>query len=202
MMVEVRVPQEVQALLEVMSDRGRRWTRWILGTNHAATTEIERYVVYAPGTRFQRDGDGLWSALEERPESFAEREPDLAVDADRYARKVDALTPTQGDVDDALKGLEPTPVVTPEGGVRLDYNSIPLKNADGSLTRYAKNLIDLHAPATRAGGEFAGEMVEKLERTEIEKPDGTVVKAPVKVAEPMLREGKVREPRKRKKGKS
>lgn len=66
--------------------------------------------------------------------------------------------PSQGDINDALRGLEPTLVEDGMGGVREDYARIPLKNADGSLSKYAKNLMDLHAPAAAKGEAVAEKM--------------------------------------------
>ena len=153
-----------------------------------------------PGTRFTRDSSGLWYGLEYR--EGERRTPTLAVDADAYARKVAPTIPTQSDVNEAFRGLKPTPVATPEGGTRLDYNAIPLKHADGSLTKYAKNLIDLHAPGAKAGAEFASEMMAGVQSEEVEKPGGRVVSLPVAAAEPLLKSGKVRTPSRRKRGRS
>jgi len=74
---------------------------------------------------------------------------------------VQAAKPSQRDIKDAMKGLEPTLVEDPmTGETREDFANVPLKNADGSLTQYAKNLIDLHAPAAKASETASEKMAE------------------------------------------
>lgn len=177
MMIDVRAEAPLQRWLDFLEPRG-----------HAR---------FVHGERYERGTDRLWYRREWRPDEHAGRRPDLSVDADRYAEKVTPYTPSQGDVDDALKGLPPTPVVTPEGVESVEYRDIPLKHADGSLTRYAKNLIDLHAPAARAGASFAGEVVAGMDRAEVERADGRPVALPVREVEPLLKSGRVREKKKR-----
>ncbi len=70
-----------------------------------------------------------------------------------------AARPSASDIGYAMRGLRPTPVEDPlTGEVRVDYANIPLKNADGTLTKYAKNLMDLHAPAIEKSKEASAKM--------------------------------------------
>ena len=85
--------------------------------------------------------------------------------------------------DEALKGLEPTEYVDPfTGELARDYDNIPLKNPDGSLTRYAHNLAEMHAPAVRTEQAFAQEQHAKIEREAMVGPNGVEVAVPAKHA--------------------
>jgi hypothetical protein len=126
-----------------------RWLDWV-----SAPSGRTRWLV--AGETWERDPvDGRWWVEREVP-SLHEMERDgrrpvvITGDAlDAFAR-AKRLEPSQGDIDDAFRGLEPHPATDPlTGETRLDYE-VPLKNADGSLSRYAKNMMDLHAPALAA----------------------------------------------------
>lgn len=72
--------------------------------------------------------------------------------------KLKALEPSQADICDALPEECAVEVVGVHGEKRIDYKNIPIKNADGTKNKYAKNLIDMHRPAAVAGAQ----MSEKL----------------------------------------
>lgn len=116
------------------------------------TGEVRRLV---RGELWERR-DGAWTTLRAFPDLREQRRDGRApivIDGDAMDTLVKAhrSKPSQGDIKDALKGLEPTPVEDPlTGELREDFANVPLKNADGTLTKYAKNLMDLHAPAARA----------------------------------------------------
>lgn len=176
MIVDVRAEAELQRWLDFVSPRGE--------------SRLVR------GVRYERHSDRLWYGREYRPDET--RAPDLAIDADRYARKVTAYKPSQGDVDDACRGLEPTLVETDEG-TRIDYNDVNIRNADGTLNKYGKRLRELYEPGARAGVEHTAEVLAPLETVAVERADQREVSVPVAVAEPLLREGKVREKRRKRK---
>lgn len=177
MLIELRADPDIQ--------------RWL---DFVAPRERERLV---KGVRYYRAHDGVWVEKRPAPEVATTRTPDLVVDADAYAKVVAAQAP-QGDVNDALRGLEGVEVENVDGTKRIDYPAIPLKTADGKLTRYAKNLIDMHAPAARVGAEVAQEIQQAIPREPVERLDGCPVEVPRSLAEPMLRTGKLKERRRRK----
>jgi len=110
--------------------------------------------------------DGEWLAERELPELHelernGRRPTIIGQDVVESFVKVQAAKPSQGDVKDAFKGLEPTLVEDPmTGETREDFANVPLKHSDGSLTKYAKNLMDLHAPAARASEVASEKMAE------------------------------------------
>lgn len=131
-----------------------RWLDWVTGPRGPSRRHVS-------GELWERR-DGEWVTW--RPvldphemERDGRRPIVLGDDAMSAAAALRRARPTQGDIDDAMRGLEPTEVVVDEetGETRQDYKSIPLKNADGSLTAYAKNLIDLHAPTVEKGAALA-----------------------------------------------
>jgi hypothetical protein len=73
--------------------------------------------------------------------------------------KVDAAKPSQADICDALPEECAVEVTTLRGEKRIDYKKIPVRNADGTANKYAKNLADLHAPAARIGAEVVDKLV-------------------------------------------
>lgn len=107
--------------------------------------------------------DGEWVTRRYVP-SLHELERDgrrpiiIGQDAVEAASSLERAKPTQGDIDDAFKGLEPTLAIDPDGNERTDYKRIPLKNADGSLTKYAKRLIDMHQPTIEKGLELSSKI--------------------------------------------
>jgi hypothetical protein len=77
--------------------------------------------------------------------------------------KMEAAQPSQADIDSAMRGLEPTEVEVTRTrrdgskmkmGTRRDYKKIKIRNADGSLNKYGKRLIELHEPAARLGKDI------------------------------------------------
>jgi hypothetical protein len=95
--------------------------------------------------------------------------------------KQDSLRPTPGDLADAIPGEFAVETIVPARGVnwparkRIDYKGIRLRNADGTPNKTAKNLIDLHEPAARAGvdivdklhaGDYAERAATAAEREE------------------------------------
>lgn len=72
--------------------------------------------------------------------------------------KVDAAKPSQADICDALPEECAVEVTGVRGEKRIDYKKVPIRNADGSLNRYGKNLIELHEPAAKAGSDIVDRM--------------------------------------------
>lgn len=86
-------------------------------------------------------------------------------------KKVRAARPSQSDICDALPE-ENAVEVTDErtGKKRIDYKGVKIKNADGTLNKYGKNLIDMHAEHHRVGVEVEekkrhGDYAEKAQHT-------------------------------------
>jgi len=136
----------------------QRWLNVVAG-------RYDRSRRFAVGKWWSRRADGAWVTpeliddvmIDPRDMRRNGRAPSLVIDGDfvdAFAKRR-AKRASQGDIDDALRGLEPTLVVDDDGRERHDYKAIPLKNADGSLSKYAKNLMDLHAPAREAEEEIS-----------------------------------------------
>lgn len=110
--------------------------------------------------------DGQWTTLRAFPdlrELRRDGRAPIVIDGEAMDTlvRVQRAKPSQGDIKDALRGLEPTPVEDPlTGETREDFANVPLKNADGTLTKYAKNLMDLHAPAARASDDASHKLGE------------------------------------------
>jgi hypothetical protein len=86
----------------------------------------------------------------EVPEAFADE-----------VLKVKSLRPSQSYIADVLPdefAVEVDTTVRDENGEvvrpgekRIDYEGVPIKNADGSLNKYGKAIIEMHEPAGHAG---------------------------------------------------
>lgn len=130
------------------------------------TGEVRRLV---RGELWERR-DGAWTTVRTFPdlrELRRDGRAPIVIDGDAMESlvAVQRSKPSQGDIKDALRGLEPTPVEDPlTGEVREDFANVPLRNADGTLTRYAKNLMDLHAPAARASDVASHKLGEAHEK--------------------------------------
>lgn len=116
------------------------------------------------GRTYRWDGAAWWhyrEVVEAHDQRRDGRAPDLVLDGELAAAvaQADECGASQGDIDDAFRGLEPVEVVTPSGEKRIDYPNVPLKNADGSLTKYGKRMIDLHT----AGADWKQETAQKLD---------------------------------------
>ena len=72
--------------------------------------------------------------------------------------KVEAAKPSQSDVCDALPDECAVEAEGVRGEKRIDYKKVPIRNADGTLNKAGKNLLDLNRPAAEAGKDI----VEKL----------------------------------------
>ncbi len=121
----------------------------------------------AAGRWWRRGREGRWitdELVETAPGEITRngRRPDMVIGDELVSLfgKRRAKAASQGDISDAMKGLRPTLVIDDEGRERIDYKKIPLKNKDGSLSKYAKRLMDLHAPAIEVereiGEKFSG----------------------------------------------
>lgn len=153
-------PEHIPALEALLAAKLRHLKR-----RRAILREDDYRVVYANEVWMRLDGEWL---VERDAPSLHEMERNgrrpIIVSGDALDAIVAAerAKPSRGDIKDAFRGLEPTEVVDPVSGeTREDFANIPLKNADGSLTKHAKNLMDLHAPAARAGA-VAGEKLAEV----------------------------------------
>lgn len=115
---------------------------------------------YAAGYWWERRPGGEWATeelvAEEQDRVRADgRRPDMVIDNDTVDLfgKLKSVRASQGDINDAMRGLEPTPGETDSGDETEDYR-VPLKNADGTLSKYGKRLMDLHGPALRVEQEI------------------------------------------------
>ena len=147
--------------------------------------DVERYLnaLFPPWDRsrrlaighwWERTRDGRWvteTLVPEEPGEVMTRTGERPAHVigpnvvDLFAKRK-ALDPTQSDINDAYRGLEGVEVVGPDGRTRIDYPRIPLKNKDGSLSKYAKNLMDLHAPAQRVEREIGETLSPMMARPE------------------------------------
>lgn len=85
--------------------------------------------------------------------------------------KVDAAKPSQADISAALPDQFAVEVTGVRGEKRIDYKGVPIRNADGTLNKAGKNLLDLHAPAARVGADVteklkAGDYDDQPQHTE------------------------------------
>lgn len=90
--------------------------------------------------------------------------------------KQDELRPTPSDLADAIPAEFAVETIVPARGVnwparkRIDYKGIRLRNADGTLNKTGKNLLDLHAPA----GRFGADIIPKLQAGDYSRVEVTV----------------------------
>lgn len=96
--------------------------------------------------------------------------------------KVDALKPSQADINAALPAENAVEVVGVRGVKRIDYKGIRIKNKSGDLNRAGKNLIDMHKPSALAGADISAKMAAgdyaykpqhtaEVERKQVLSPD-------------------------------
>lgn len=94
--------------------------------------------------------------------------PDAFSDA---IAKMYAARPSASDMADAIPDEFATEVDVPARGEnwkaskRIDYKKVRIRNADGTLNKTGKDLLDLHGPARRMGAEImdrlnAGDMAD------------------------------------------
>lgn len=137
----------------------QRYLTWV-----AKPTKAKRWLVRHE--MWQQREDGVWETEREVP-SLHELRRNGRAPVIIHGDTMDAIAahrraePSQSDIKDAFRGLEHTLVEDPMGGTREDFPNIPLKNADGSMSKYAKNLMDLHAPAI-AKAEVVAEKMETV----------------------------------------
>ena len=84
--------------------------------------------------------------------------------------KQEAAKPSQADISSALPEECAVQVTGVRGKKRVDYKKVKIRNADGSLNKYGKNLLDLHRPAALAGADIvpklnAGDLDDKPQHT-------------------------------------
>jgi hypothetical protein len=96
--------------------------------------------------------------------------PEVGPDWFEAQAKLKTLEPTQSDIIDALPEECAVEAVGVHGEKRIDFKGVPIKNADGSLNKYAHNLIDMHRPAAVAGSEMTqklqgGDYAERAQQT-------------------------------------
>ena len=148
--VEVLASYELRRYLNAIAqpwDKSRRW---------------------AEGHWWERREGGEWATNELVPEGAEARigadgrRPGVVI-ADEIVQEFSALPkfrPSQSDVDALGRGCEAAPATNEDGSERVDYN-LPLKNKDGSLSRQAKELVEMHAPSIRREREVS----EKIKAT-------------------------------------
>lgn len=74
------------------------------------------------------------------------------------------------------------------GNERIDYEGVPLKNADGTPNKYAKRLAELHMPRARKGAELSQKLAANGPREEVlVDRSGRKLKLPARLAESVAR---------------
>ena len=104
------------------------------------------------------------------------RSPDMVLGqdvVDGYG-KANSLKATQSDVDALGRGCPAQAAEDAYGNERRDYQ-IPLKNADGTLTRKAYEMIEMHQPSIRQESVMAEVLQSKIVKEAVVRPDGTIV---------------------------
>lgn len=93
----------------------------------------------------------------------------IVIDAAAVAEvaKVRDAAPKQSDIDGAMPRECAVPAVDARGQERIDYVGVPLKNADGSPTKYAKSLVELHRPQAEAGAALSQRLAGSAPAPEI-----------------------------------
>lgn len=105
--------------------------------------------------RWQRDEDGRWftekPALDPRDMRRNGKAPDVIVSEDavhRWGQVREARESAMSEIPDAFRGQEQVLQHNPDGSERVDYK-VNLRNADGTLNKAGKALLDIHARTAR-----------------------------------------------------
>src|SRR5689334_17117745 len=108
-----------------------------------------------------------------RPARKTRRVPEPTVISDECVRDHMKVARAQADVGaqlrDAISDQFAVEVEGVRGEKRIDYKKIPIRNADGSLNRNGRALLEINAPALRMGQEVADKMKAHDYRPEPER---------------------------------
>lgn len=163
-----------------------RWLDFV-----AARTRSRRWLVKGVWYERERDdearGGCAWVRRLHEPDApRTGRTPDYVMDASvvaGYEKVRLAEEEAETSMADALRGEVQRPVRDLDGVERIEYPSIRLKNADGTLTRAAKNLIEVHGKRGRIEAEANAHLHTAFEKVDMVDAQGRVLPVPVRMAD-------------------
>lgn len=123
----------------------RRWLQFVEPRPRRGTSRV-----YG-GVRWEF-ADGEWRGFAEVEAPRMSRADELTLEYARMQRE--RVT----DFSDVLPEQYAQEVPDGRGGTRVDYVGVPIKNADGTLNKYGKALIEAHETPNRRESELAQEL--------------------------------------------
>lgn len=180
-----------------------RWLSWV-----SAPSRSTRWLVKGVWYERERDGESgyAWVRRHHEPDRPANgRTPDICVSEAAvagYARLAEAEAEAETSLVDALKGEVPSPVRDIDGNERVEWRNIRLKNADGTLTRAAKNLREVHGKRARIERDANAHLHGTIEKVKLVDMQGRQLEVPVRLADRIAKQRGLKPLKKRARGRT
>lgn len=84
--------------------------------------------------------------------------------------------------ENAVVSTDPT-----TGRERVDYEGVKIRNADGTLNKVGRRMLDLHAPQARLAAELSQKVSAGVPTETLRAGDGQPLKVPARLADAVAR---------------
>lgn len=101
--------------------------------------------------------------------------------------RVTAARPTQSDISSAMPAENAVHTQDAHGASRVDYRGVKIKNADGTLNKYGRRLIEMHEKQARLGAELSLKVSGATPVETLRTGDGQPLKVPARLADAVAR---------------
>lgn len=120
---------------------------------------------------------------------MAKRTPDVSLGSEQIAdvAKVVAARPSQSDIISAMPAENAVVSHDARGNERVDFKGVKIKNADGTLNKYGKRMVEMHRKQSKLAGELSLKVSATVPMETLRAGDGQPLKVPARLADAVAR---------------
>lgn len=101
--------------------------------------------------------------------------------------RVVAARPSQSDIVSAMPAENAVHTRDAYGRERVDFKGVKIKNADGTLNKYGRRMLDLHKKQSQLGAELSAKVSASVPTETLRTGDGRPLKVPARLADAVAR---------------
>lgn len=101
--------------------------------------------------------------------------------------KVVAARPSQSDISSAMPAENAVAVTGPDGNERVDYVGVKIRNADGTLNKYGRRMVEMHRKQAELGHELSQKVSGATPVEVLRTGDGQPLEVPARLADAVAR---------------
>lgn len=101
--------------------------------------------------------------------------------------RVVAARPSQSDIVSAMPAENAVVSRDARGNERVDFKGVRIKNADGTLNKYGRRMLDMHKKQAQLSAELSAKVSASVPTETLLSGDGKPLKVPARLADAVAR---------------